>query len=103
MNTEELKMVLEAISNLGENGKEAFLWWIVLKSGTTLLTTLMILAGTLGIIYIVLRGIMRISHRNAALMEIGKAFGVDFWHWADHEVPGHGINDILVAFRSRIK
>jgi hypothetical protein len=30
MNIEELKLVLETIATLGAQGKEAFIWWVVL-------------------------------------------------------------------------
>lgn len=30
MTTPELQLVLEAISKLGEAGKEAFIWWLVM-------------------------------------------------------------------------
>lgn len=33
MNTEELKMIVDMLSSLGANGKEAFIWWLVAQYG----------------------------------------------------------------------
>jgi len=33
MSTEELKMIINMISSLGENGKEAFFWWLFMDYG----------------------------------------------------------------------
>lgn len=32
---EELKVIMEAISQLGAAGKEAFVWWLVIKYGVS--------------------------------------------------------------------
>ena len=31
MNTEELKLILETIASLGDSGKAAFIWWLIIK------------------------------------------------------------------------
>ena len=56
MNTEELKMILEAISSLGASGKEAFIWWMVFKYGLSYLTALvLIVAGAIVLRFAVLK------------------------------------------------
>ena len=98
MNAEELKMVLDAIATLGVNGKEAFIWWLVLKYGSSLITSVMFLIGALCVPYLVLRTIRQLSRSNTALKEIAKNLGVDFWDWADDDVSGHGTRDVVREF-----
>lgn len=31
MNTEELKLITDLLASLGNNGKEAFIWWLAVK------------------------------------------------------------------------
>ena len=31
MNTEEIKLITDLLQSLGENGKEAFIWWLAVK------------------------------------------------------------------------
>ncbi len=102
MNTEELKMILEAIASLGASGKEAFIWWLALKYGVGILTSLMTLTGALGIPFLLLRFVRHVSRRNAALVEIGEEVGVDFWYWADDEPDGHGAPDVVKAVKKKL-
>lgn len=50
MNPENLKMVTDAIVSLGVNGKDAFIWWVILKEGLPVLGWLLTFAGLLWII-----------------------------------------------------
>jgi hypothetical protein len=100
MNTEELKMILDAMTSLGANGKEAFIWWLALKYGTALLTSGMILTAVLGVPYLILRTVRQASARNAALKEIANAVGVDFWDWSDGDPHEHGVTAVIEAFRA---
>lgn len=33
MNIEEIKLITEAVTSLGAQGKEAFIWWLVMDKG----------------------------------------------------------------------
>ena len=103
MNTEELKMVLEAIASLGESGKEAFIWWLALKYGAELLTSLMMLSAALGIPFLLLRFARHISRRNAALVEIGKEVEIDFWYWSEGEPERHSASDVVSAVKNKLR
>ena len=47
MNTEQLKMMLDAFAALGSSGKEAFIWWLALDKGLPVLGWLLTLLGLL--------------------------------------------------------
>lgn len=76
MNTEELKMVLETIGQLGAAGKEAFVIWVVLKYGAMLIQGAMLLCGVLGLPWIITRCIVKYGYYGSTLREIGKMCGV---------------------------
>ena len=40
MNTEELKIIMDALVSLGEAGKSGFIWWLVMKYGLHYLAVL---------------------------------------------------------------
>jgi hypothetical protein len=101
VSTEELKMVLDAISQLGASGKEAFVWWMVFSYGTHLLTGLMMLTAVLCVPYMILRAVVRYNRRTDVLGDIAAKLGVEFWSWADH-APGHGLKDIVVALDKKL-
>lgn len=42
MNAEELKIITEAITSLGAQGKEGFIWWLVMKYGLDFLGVLLL-------------------------------------------------------------
>lgn len=42
---EELKLVLESMEALGEDGKEAFAWWLIAKYGSAIATSISTAAG----------------------------------------------------------
>ena len=37
MDIEQLKLIIDTLNSLGENSKEAFIYWIIIKYGTTYL------------------------------------------------------------------
>lgn len=97
---EELKIVMEAIAQLGQAGKEAFVWWLVLTYGTKILTSMMVLTGALGVPWLILRTVRQSSSRNEALTAIGKDLGVDYYYWADSDYEGHDAKAVLAAFKA---
>lgn len=44
MNIEELKLILDMLGQLGAQGKEAFVWWVVLDKIPSLLIWIFVLA-----------------------------------------------------------
>ena len=51
--TEELKVVMEAIQSLGADGKQAFVWWLVLTRGVTFLGFCMwFCVGLVGVVFV---------------------------------------------------
>lgn len=55
MNIEELKLILEAVSQLGAQGKEAFIWWLILET----VPSFLIWSGIVGAIYYVISTMRR--------------------------------------------
>lgn len=43
---EELKLILEAVAQLGAQGKEAFIWWLVLEKGLNFVAIMSAIIGT---------------------------------------------------------
>ena len=103
MNAEELKMILEALQSLGANSKDAFIWWLVLKYGSGLLTALMMLCAAIGIPALILRAVGRSSSRAKALEGIAEIVGVDFKAWREYEFAGQRPEDVANAVRDRLK
>ena len=101
MSTEELKMVMDALSSLGANGKEAFIWWMVISYGSRLVIGLMVLCAAIGIPYVITRCIAAHSARGRALQVIGERLGVDYLPWREYTPPGTRIEDVVAAFNAK--
>jgi hypothetical protein len=95
MSTEELKMIMDALSSLGANGKEAFIWWMIVSYGSRVVLGLMLLTGAVGIPYVITKAIAAHSSRGRALQTIGEAVGVKFYPWAEYHSPGERIEDVV--------
>lgn len=76
MNTEELKMVLETIGQLGAAGKEAFIVWLAAKYGFALIQAGMVLCGILGLPWMITRCILKYGKYADELREIAKLCGL---------------------------
>jgi hypothetical protein len=100
--TEELKLILETIAQLGAAGKEAFIWWLALTYGTKIVMGFMVMCCVLGVPYILARCVMRQSEKGKALEAIGKHLGVDYWYWSEHNHNGHSLSDVVDAFNKRM-
>lgn len=98
MNTEELKMVLEAISSLGAAGKEAFIWWLALKYGSSLVSMFLISAVAVVIAYMVLRLVKTCNRSDQAVRNLAARLGVtnfDTWYAEDRRRLEAAIDAIL--------
>jgi hypothetical protein len=73
MEIEQLKMVIELIQQLGVQGKEAFIWWLVLDKVLPVLGWLLTLVA-FG--YTALKIIGLVSGKEAQLRSIRDALGV---------------------------
>ena len=78
---EELKVIVELISQLGEQGKEAFIWWVVMDKGSGLVC-LFVLIGFL--VYLTSLINKFVSSQNK-LMELRDLMEVGSGCWADFE------------------
>lgn len=47
MNMEELKLIADTITSLGAQGKEAFIWWVVLET----IPSFLLWSGFIGVLY----------------------------------------------------
>jgi len=73
----ELEMILQAIAQLGDAGKEAFIWWLVMDKGLGFLAWII----SIGVIaFVILRGV-RLASNNGDLTALRDAMGVGY--------PGH--------------
>lgn len=102
MNTEELKMIMDALSSLGANGKEAFIWWMVISYGSKIVLGLMVLAGVIGIPWVITKAVALHCARGRALQEIGRLVGVRYWPGSEYPSPGERIEDIVSAATERM-
>ena len=87
MNTEELKMILEAIQHLGDAGKDAFIVWVALKYTTVLLQALMMLLAVLGVPWLIGKVILKHGTYSRTLQELGKEAGLTYSElWGYYEL-----------------
>ena len=47
MDTEQLRLIIDVLSTLGDNGKSAFIWWLVLDKGLPVFAWLVVFFGVL--------------------------------------------------------
>ena len=70
MDMEQLKMVLETIQQLGMQGKEAFIWWLVLDKALPVLGWMIFMCFLLVVIYWTIRAIMNHNDYYTAITQI---------------------------------
>ena len=78
---EELKVIVDLISQLGEQGKEAFIWWVVMDKGSGLVC-LFVWIGFL--VYLTSLINKFVSSQNK-LMELRDLMEVGSGCWVDYE------------------
>ena len=72
MDTEQLKLILDTFSALGENGKSAFIWWLVLDKVLPVFAWLTVFSGLFVICLKLLDGLNNITKFE----ELRNALGV---------------------------
>ena len=72
MNTEQLKMLLDAMQSLGAGGKEAFIWWLAMDKGLPILAWII----TLGAIVFVARLVIRHAANCDRFNEVRESLGM---------------------------
>ncbi len=75
MNIEELKLILNAISSLGEQGKEAFLWYMAANT----IPSFLLWAGFIGLLFFVAKQVFKMV---AVFSEVDSIDG-QFRKWRD--------------------
>lgn len=78
---EELKLIIQTISQLGDAGKEAFIWWLVIDKGLSFV-------GWLTFILLVYRfGVtaLRISLSDVMSVQIRDAMGIGSGPYVDRD------------------
>ena len=89
---EELKLILEAVANLGASGKEAFIWWLVFDK---FLPGLMALIGLFGVGFTIYKLINLHEKINGVGPKLRDAMGIG--------CPGRLIDSELVEMMQWIK
>jgi hypothetical protein len=72
MDKEQLKMVLDALQSLGAEGKDAFIWWLVMDKTIAPVAWLV----TLCVLALIVRWIIRASTNKSRLNELRALVGV---------------------------
>jgi hypothetical protein len=81
--TEELKIVMETLSQMGEVGKEAFIWWLIFDK---LLYVLSWLISFAGIVWVVNRALTSFVFAERAMRELRDHLGLGSGALIDSEV-----------------
>jgi hypothetical protein len=90
MDIEQLKLILETLRTMGEAGKDAFIWWILLDKALPVLAWLLTFCG---LIWLVLRIVGAISS-DSHMARLRDDLGVGR--------PGELINSEVAEVRRRI-
>lgn len=70
MDIEQLKLVIEAVQQLGAQGKEAFIWWVVLDKALPGVVWLITLPCLMAVIYWLIRGIQSANADELRLRQL---------------------------------
>jgi hypothetical protein len=70
VNTEELKIIMDALVSLGEAGKSGFIWWLVMKYALHYAATFAFIVGAVVVIRMVVNKFATITHGNQLGMEL---------------------------------
>ena len=101
MNTEELKIIMDALVSLGEAGKSGFIWWLVLSYGMKYLTILFFIVGLFITVRFVVGKILDSTHGNQLGFEMSKILleGYDTEKWAYEHHRGEVKAKLLTKIR----
>ena len=70
MNTEELKIIMDALVQLGEAGKSGFIWWLILKYGAHYFTVLSLIVAVAWTVRVLIMKVMAGTHGNQLGLEL---------------------------------
>ena len=70
MNTEELKIIMDALVQLGEAGKAGFIWWLVMEYALYYATIISFIIGVVITVRMVATKLVSITHGNQLGMEL---------------------------------
>ena len=87
MNTEELKIIMDALVQLGEAGKSGFIWWLVMKYAMHYVTVIFFIAAAAFTVRMIAQNIVATSHGNQLGMELCKMLNTtdNQYHGWDNE------------------
>lgn len=80
---EELKMILEALTSLGANGKEAFIWWLLLKYALHYFVVLVLILAAAFIGARIILAIRTVQEECRIVFEVALRAGVRPGHYYD--------------------
>lgn len=72
MNTEELKMVMEALGRLSDTAGNAAQWWLVLHYGQRVFENLLVFGGIVSVVWIVASSIRRATVEGEEWAALGR-------------------------------
>ena len=70
MNTEELKIIMDALVQLGEAGKMGFIWWLVMKYALHYATIVCFIVGVVVAIKTIANKFASLTHGNQLGLEL---------------------------------
>lgn len=82
MNMEELKLIADTITSLGAQGKEAFIWWVVLET----IPSFLLWSGFIGVLYYVVSLIRSYASNHIFYIECRDALGYGRGVLVDREI-----------------
>lgn len=74
--SEELKIIMDTIGQLGQAGKEAFIWWLVVKYAMHYATVLIFVCVAGLTIHAVVKRLTNMSHGNQLGSELARLLSV---------------------------
>lgn len=93
----ELELILAAVASLGEAGKEAFIWWLIIDK---VVVGLMVLAGALGALWMICKAIAKYNAEHQALVAMSKELGM-FAFYSDCSSEDYSLTGLMKRFRAR--
>ena len=75
--TEELKIVMETITGLGQAGKEAFVWWLLIKYALYYFTMIFFVSAAGFVICKIANKVKEAQQDSAIARRVAKEAGID--------------------------
>lgn len=102
MNTEQLKMIVDMINGLGENGKEAFFWWLTATYGTNFLLTIFVVL-TLAITVRFVALLVFRTHNREEMNPLTRLQGAARDYWVSKPGEAQGAYAIYKAVEEEVR